>query len=187
MDNQVHNYSAFEQQAPQIGNNLMGALTDLADQLEKSDEEVIRLQALLDEAKANSRRICEKEIPDLLDGMQGNVKLPDGRTISVSEKIRSGAVAEKKIPAINWLDAHGHGYIVKKQFIIEFGRADTQWIKEFEKMLTESKVPLNVKKENSIHHSTLEAFIRQSLEDGLDIPKDIFAIYRQRIAKVKEK
>lgn len=184
-DNDIPDYSKFKEAAPVVGGNLMGALIDLANQQDAASAEIERLTALLDEAKQNHRRIAEHEIPQLLEGIDGKFKLPDGRVINIDEKIRSSATGDKKPAAINWLDANGKGAIVKRQFIIEFGRDQEEWAKEFEAMLAKSKTPLNVKKERSIHHATLEAFIRQSLKEGEDIPLDIFGVFRQRSAKIK--
>lgn len=185
-DDSIPDYSKFKDDtAPAVGGNLMAALISLADQQEAAQEEVDRLTALLDEARKNLQRITEHEIPTLMDGLEGKFNLPDGRSITVTEKIRSSATGDKKIAAIHWLDNNGHGAIVKRQFIIEFGRDQEEWAKEFEQMLSKSKTPLNVKKERSIHHATLEAFIRQALEDGEDIPLDTFGVFRQRFAKVK--
>jgi hypothetical protein len=185
MNDKIPDYSSFKQEPAEIGGNLMSALCFLADQQQQAEGEVERLQALLDEAKKNVQRISEHEIPKLLDGLDGKINLPDGRVITVTEKIRSGTTGDKKIVAIKWLDDNGHGAIVKRQFIIEFSRDQEEWAKEFEQMLSKSKTPLNVKKERSLHHATLEAFVRQALQDGEDIPLDTFGVYRQRFAKIK--
>ena len=185
-EEQIPDYSSYKDEAaPAPGGNLMTALVSLADQQEAAQAEVERLTALLDEARKNLQRITEHEIPNLMEGLEGKISLPDGRAITIMEKIRSSATGDKKIAAIRWLDDHGHGAIVKRQFVIEFGRDQEDWAKEFEQTLAKSKIPLNVKKDRSIHHATLEAFIRQALEDGEDIPLDTFGVFRQRFAKVK--
>ena len=184
-EDNIPDYSQFKEETPAPGGNLMAALNGLADQQQAAEEEVARLEALLDEAKKNLQRITEHEIPKLLDGMDGKINLPDGRTITIAEKIRASIGGDKKPIAMKWLDDHGHGNLIKRRFIVEFGRDQEEWAKKFEAQLAESDTPLNVKKERNVHWQTLDAFVREQLEEGGELPLDIFGVYRQRFAKVK--
>ena len=181
----IPDYSAFKNEEHPVGHNLMGALTSLADQHEAAQAEVERLTELLDEAKKNLQRLSEFEIPNLLDGLEGKINLPDGRTITVAEKIRASVTSDNKPRAMKWLDDNGHGGIVKRRFIIEFGRDQEDWAKRFEAQLAASETPLNVKQERNVQWQTLDAFVREQLEHGGDFPKDLFGIYRQRNTKIK--
>jgi hypothetical protein len=186
MSEDIPDYSAFKEQstiAP--GGNLMGALVALADEQEAAQAEVERLELLLDEAKKNLQRITEHEIPKLMDGIEGKLNLPDGRTITISEKIRASITSDKKPLAFGWLNENGHGALIKRRFIIEFGRDQEEWAKEFEKQLGQSKTPLNVKKEENVHWQTLDAFVREQLGEGSDLPLDLFGVFRQRFSKIK--
>lgn len=191
MATEIHDYSEFsrdtDQSRHQIGGNLIAALTDLADQLESAEELVADLEVKLEEAKKAARNLSEHEIPKLLDGMESKVTLPDKRVIEVTEKIRSSATGDRKIFAIKWLEDHGHGAMVKNQFILDFHKGQEEKVAAFEKILRDSGIHFNVKKERSIHHSTLEAFVRQSLEDGEAIPLDTFGVYRQKSTRIKQK
>jgi hypothetical protein len=181
----IPDYSEFKEETSQVGGNLMGALVSLADQQEAAQEEVERLEALLDEAKKNLQRISEHEIPKLMDGIEGKLNLPDGRVITIAEKIRASITSEKKPIAMKWLDDNDHGGLIKRRFIIEFGRDQEKWAKEFEAQLAKSKTPLNVKQERNVHWQTLDAFVREQLENGAELPLDLFGVFRQRFAKIK--
>lgn len=183
--NDIPDYSDYKDDNPIIGNNLMGALTDLSDQFEAAEEEVQRLELLLDEAKKNLKNLSEYEIPKLLEGMEGKLSLPDGRTITITEKIRSSITSDHKPTAMRWLEDHGYGSLIKRRFIIEFGRDQADWVKEFEAQLEASKLSLNIKREHNVHWQTLDAFVREGLEQGEDIPLELFGVYRQRFAKIK--
>jgi hypothetical protein len=184
-DDSIPDYSGFKDDAPAIGGNLMVALTSLADQKQAADEEVARLEALLDEAKKNQQRITEHEIPKLMDGLEGKINLPDGRVIEVGEKIRASIGGDKKPLAMRWLDDHGHGSLIKRRFIVEFGRDQEEWAKKFEEQLEQSETPLNVKRERNVHWQTLDAFVREQLENGAELPLELFGVFRQRFAKIK--
>lgn len=186
MTDQIYDYSNYEQEAQAVGDNLMGALVGLADKQEAAEAEVERLEELLKEAKSNLQRITEHEIPKLMDGLEGTINLPDGRKITIAEKIRASISGDKKPMAMRWLDDHGHGGIIKRRFIVEFGKGQEEWAKQFEEQLASSSTPLNVKKERNVHWQTLDAFVREQLENGEELPLDIFGVYRQRFAKVKK-
>lgn len=183
---ETHDYSAFvEDTIPQAGDNLLAALTGLADQQEQAEAEISRLEELLNEAKTNLQRISEQEIPKLVDGMEGKLTLPDGRTIDVSEKLRCYTLTENRARAMKWLEDNGHGAIVKRRFIVEFGRDQEEWAKEFERQLAHSEKPLNLKRERNVQWQTLDAWGRERLEEGEDIPSDLFQIHRIRQTKIK--
>jgi hypothetical protein len=42
-----------------------------------------------------------------------------------------------------------------------------------------------VKQEQNVHWQTLDAFVRQQLENGDELPLELFGVFRQRFAKVK--
>lgn len=183
---EVPDYSGYKNpEDNQIGHNLMSALVDFADQHEACLSLIERLEEQLKEAKDNLKRIDEVEIPTLLDGIQGKINLPDGRIIEVSEKIRGNIGGDKKLPALNWLNKNGHGNLIKRKFVIEFNRDEEEKAKEFEKELREAAEEFNFKTELGVHWQTLDAFIRERLAEGDDIPLDTFGVYRQKITKVK--
>lgn len=181
----VPDYSGTRDDEP--GDNLKKSLMVAADRQEAIESEIEDLQNKLDEAKGRLKDVSEREIPQLLEGMEGRVILPDGRIIIINEKIRASLPKEKAPDAINWLDEHGHSAIVKRRFTIEFGKNDDKWADKFERDLRQRKKPLNVKRDKTVHAQTLTAFVKESLSKGEDIPLDLFGVYRQRVAKIDRK
>jgi hypothetical protein len=47
-------------------------------------------------------------------------------------------------------------------------------------------MPLVMKENYSVHHATLNAWVKEQLGDGVELPKETFGIFRQRSSKVKE-
>lgn len=167
-----------------VGDNMMKSLINCADLQEKHETEIARLEELLTKEKDKLKQLSEITIPQLLDGVNGTFKLDDGRVLDVNEKIRASIAGEKAGPAVAWLDSHGHGNIVKREFVIQFNRDDEVWAKKFEADLKKRKKPLNVKRKHTVHPQTLEAFVREQTGLGEDLPKDTFGIYRQKITTV---
>lgn len=179
-------YAAFRDD--KIPTNLMTVLTQLADELVKAERELAEAEAIVDIKKGVVRDLTDNRIPTAAEGLEGKFKLSDGRTLEVREEIRASIAGDKKEPAIKWLDEHDYGHIVKRQMIFEFGKGDDEFYEEFMEYVREfPKVrKLVMKPKNDVHHATLTSWVREQLGEGVDLPKDIFGIFHQKIAKVKE-
>lgn len=148
-----------------------------------------RAEEALNVAKAELKDVAEVRIPAATDGMDGKFNLGDGRELQVKEEIRSSIAGDKRVPAINWLDEHDYGHIVKRQVIIEFAKGDTERCEAFMqavKGLEKDLGTLVVKTNFTVHHATLNSWVKEQLTEGVDLPVDVFGIFRQRTAKVKE-
>lgn len=170
--------------------NLDTVLVQLTDELQEAQGYVELKEKELEEAKDALKEIAEMRIPAATDGLEGKFTLSDGRTLEVKEDIRSSIAGEKRIPAIRWLDEHDYGHIVKRVISVEFGKDSDEFVAEFKEALDEfrmkTKRPLVVKEQYSVHHATLNAWVKEQLCEGVELPRDTFGIFRQRVAKVKE-
>lgn len=166
--------------------NLDTVLVQLADELQAAQAEVEAAELILEQKKDELKDIAEVRIPAATDGLSGKFTLSDGRELTVKEDIRSSIAGDKRVPAIQWLESHEYGHIVKKQFIFEFPKGDDKSSKAFIKAIKKIKMPLNMKENFSVHHATLNAWVKEQLGEGVDLPRETFGIFRQRVAKVKE-
>jgi hypothetical protein len=173
-----------DSRSPKIGDNIKKALLEAANRQEELEVKIAKLTAELETEQGKLRQLAEITIPQIMDGMFGSWDLGDGRFLEISEKIRASIAGEKAAPACEWLDSHNHGSIIKRQFVIEFNKEDEAWAKKFEADLRKRRKPLNVKRKNTVHPATLEAFVKEQLSNGVDIPQKIFGVYRQKISKV---
>ena len=171
--------------APAIGDNLMATLEALADKQEGLESEIEELEELIAKKKKQLSGIATKEIPDLLQGITGSLKLEDGRTLEISEKWRASIAGDRAAPATEWMDDHGHGNLVKREFIISFNKEDEAWAKKFRADLERRKKKLNYKVKRNVHPQTLVAWVNERMSEGDDLPKDLFGMFHQKTAKVK--
>lgn len=173
-----------------IPSNLETVLIQLADELQEAEKVVTAREEDLTAAKDYLKDIAENRIPSATEGMNGKLLLSDGRTLEVKEEIRASIAGEKRIPAIQWVDDHDYGHIVKRQLTFEFGKDSDDDIAAFKKAVAKFQKKSGIKliqKENySIHPATLVSWVKEQLGEGVALPKDIFGIYRQRSAKVKD-
>lgn len=177
-------YAAFKDEA--IPGNLEIVLMQLADELVAADALILEREEALEAAKDARKDIAEVRIPLATEGMNRKLVLKDGRTLEVKEDIRSSIAGEKRVPAIKWLDDHEYGHIVKRELVFSFAKGDDEAFEKFEKAVKKIKMPLVMKENFSVHHATLNAWVKEQLGMGTELPKEVFGIFRQRVAKVKE-
>ncbi|QDP61593.1 MAG: hypothetical protein Tp138OMZ00d2C19078261_54 [Prokaryotic dsDNA virus sp.] len=181
----IPDYSDFKEESPIAGDNLMKSLMALADEQEAAEAEVDRLNALMDEAKANLKRISEHEIPKLLDGMEGKISLPDGRSITLNEKIRTSVSGERKERAFDWIEKQGFGSIIKRRINIDIGKDQEALSDEIKGKLAEIDSAVIYKEERNVPWQTMDAFVKEKLGQGADVPLELFGVYHQRTTKIK--
>ncbi len=173
-----------------IGGNLMARIEGLATDFIAAETRVANLEAQLVEAKASVRLIEEKSLPDLLDEAQlsdSKISTPSGLEVSMSEVIRGSIPKGNEEPAFAWLEKYKHGALIKRKFVIEFGKDQEKWANKFQRDCAQRKRSLNLKRSKSVNPQSLCAFVRGQLKEGIDIPMKTFGVFRQRFAKVKVK
>ncbi len=170
----------------EVPSNLDQVLIQLADELTEAADFVAQKEQELADAKDALKDITDIRVPAATDGLDGVFNLSDGRTLTVKEDIRSSIAGDKRVPAIAWLDKHKYGHIVKRELTFAFAKGDMKSHKKFLKAVEKIKIPLVMKEQYSVHHATLNAWVKDQLGQGVELPNEVFGIYRQRVAKVKE-
>jgi hypothetical protein len=168
-----------------VPKNLMNVLMQLADELVEAERIAEEKKEELRLAEVKVSEIKNNRIPDAAEGLKGKFKLDDGRELEINETIRASIAGDKRVPAINWLDGNDYGHIVKRELVIAFDRKDEEGLRKFKELIASSDNPLNMKENYSVHPQTLMAFVREKMGEGVNLPKDVFGIFRQREAKVK--
>jgi hypothetical protein len=170
------------------GDNVLAQLSGLALDQKRLEAEVAKAEEALAEAQAKLKQVAERDIPQLMDAAEmTSYTTKDGITIKIKETIRGSIPEATKEQAFEWLREHDHDNLIKREFNIQFNKAEEAWAKKFEADLRKRKKPLAVTVKRSIHASTLGAFVKVQLEEGVDFPMDIFGVFRQRSSKVEVK
>lgn len=179
----MHDYSEY---STGPSSNLKVVLQQLADELIEAEEQVRIKEEELAQAKGVLKDIAEKRIPEATEGMDGTLDLGDGRKLVIKEEIRASIAGDKKYPAIRWLDDHGYGNIVKRKLELLFEREEEQLAKAVMETIRGAGFNVPIKEDHSVHWQTLVAWVKEQLSEGVELPTEVFGIYRQRTAKVKE-
>ena len=173
----------LNQETIAITDGQMGELGVAANRLLKQQEEIRAIEEALKIAKATERRISEIEIPEMMGNLGfETITLNTGQKVSVNDSIQCAIPAPMKPKAFVWLDANGHGDLIKSVITAKFGRGDSDMADEcFNALLDVGASPNQVE---SVHAGTLKAWARVEIAGGRTPPEDIFKIHVGKQTKI---
>jgi hypothetical protein len=176
-------YASFRQ-IEKPGEAAHAQLDTLVMQLEQAEQDVTVAEAALKQAQERHRDICERQIPELMDEM-GLVEFKNrnGLHVKIERKIRASIPAALRPAAYAWLENNGFGGMLKRTVSVAFNREEQDAARLLVGEL-EGKFA-GVKEDCKVEPSTLSAFVREQLEQGSELPLELFGVFEQRIAKVK--
>src|SRR5262245_3719105 len=148
-------------------------MSALARALVEAERTVERFKSNLANAEEQARKLREETIPAAMHELGvKELKLITGETLGIKQEVYASIANDNKELVFNRLDANGFGGLIKTAVVTEFGRGDKQdAIKLFVRLHDDG---LDVGMEQSVHPSTLKAFLREQLAAGRDIPLDLF-------------
>jgi hypothetical protein len=154
--------------------------------LELMDPSVPELEALLKKKKEELSKVKEYDLPNAVQAFGlSEFKLLDGSLVTIKEDVYAGITEENREDAFEWLEATGNDGIIKNEVKCPFGKGQDAEAKRLADIL--STQGYSFTSSRSVHPSTLKAFVRKQLEEGLPIPTDVFSIHVKKIASIKVK
>jgi len=161
----------------------MSLLSRLAKELEDAQANEQRAAEELKEASRRVRELTDRIIPETMEevGVE-KFTATGGLEIKLQEIVTCSLPKERKGPALLWLDEHNHGGLIKRKLEVAFGRDQEEDAAALRSELNQ-RFP-GVREDRKVEPSTLRAFIRQQLEDGVDFPMELFGARRFVRAKV---
>lgn len=184
----TYDYADYKDAEPAVPEDVLGRLSKLAGEQLRAEAAVEHAGSELKAATERLRHIRENQIPQLMEqvGME-EFTTQDGVAINISEIIRGSIPKPNEAEAFAWLEKIDQERLIKRTFTIDFGKEEDGWANKFERDLAQRKKPLNVKRKKAVNPNTLQAFVRERLAEGLEVPMDVLGVFRQRFSKVKVK
>lgn len=176
---------AHTEETPANLPEVMSALADLVDRLERIEAAQERLEEQQKQLADKKRHLVEEVIPSLMteNGFK-SVTLDDGRKLAYKEEYFAH-ISEANTPlAMAWLKANGLGEIIKNKYQIEFSSTENDKAMQFESLLKMSGNAYTNKQ--GVHPSTLKSVINKFIAEGTMPPQDLFGIYQKKTATVKK-
>ena len=148
----------------------------------KIEETRTELKAL----EQQHRLIAEGALPEALQAANlAEIVLSDGTKLS-SAPFYKGHISEKNRPAaVQWLMDNGHGGIIKNEVLLKFGRDEDERAQATIASLQQRGLSPSVRQ--GVHPQTLNAFVKEQLTNGRDLPPILFGIYVGSRAKIERK
>jgi len=158
-------------------------LNNLAQQLHGAELGVARAEEALAKAKERVVDISEHQLVELMEEMGlEDFTTSSGFKAKLGTKIFASIPKSKLTEALKWLDDHNEGGLIKTQLIAKFSRGKIHDARKLANDLITQGIDASASE--AVHPQTLGAWARRQLEEGIDIPLDLFGVHRRRSVKV---
>ena len=158
--------------------------------LRGAEKNVADLNADLQEAKEEMRRLQEDDLPELMRELGlSEIKLEDGSKVTVVDEVDCSISEERRSRAHAWLADNGFGGIIKSAITVEFGRDEhDEALAAAEKIYSATGRAALLKE--GVHPQTLKAFVKEQMAAGVTIPQELFGLRpysKAKLTKAKAK
>jgi hypothetical protein len=176
-------YSEYTQQErPQ---SQLKVLSDLAEEQRRIEKEIANTEEVLKKLNEALQAVSEVRLPEMMEDLNlKEFKTRSGLVVTLGENIFASISKDNAPLAFDWLDDNGFSKLIKRAFIVKFGKEEEKWANKFAADLRRRKKPVNVEEKKEVHHSTLKAFVKEELTNGRDVPTELFGVHRQMVTKV---
>lgn len=153
-----------------------------------AEDEVTIAERELSAAKRRLSRLADYVIPDVMEEMNlTEYKTSDGLTVKLKQSIRAHISEFNRPTAFAWLEEHENDAMIKTVLTVEVPAllSDFENVEEIQAALKTVCDNLPSTEAQSVHSSTLSAFVKEKLVEGEEIPLDTFGVFRQVSSVVK--
>ena len=114
-----------------------------------------------------------------------SLTLKDGSTVEVKQLVQASITEANRETAYKWLRDNGHGDLIKNQVTVAFGRGEDNVAENF---INDAKsLGLEPAQKMKVEPQTLKVFVREKLEEGVEVPEDVFSIFVGSQTKIRKK
>mgnify|MGYP003624586937 FL=1 len=163
----------------------LSVVSNLANKQLKLAAEILKLEMGLKAKKEEFRLTSERELPDAMQSAGlTQITLSSGEQIAITEFYNAHISKANQEKAYDWLISNGHEGLIKNEVLLKFGREESEVVDETVSALQSRGLSPQVRQ--SVHPSTLKAFIKEQLTSGNDVPTEPFGIYIGSKATIKK-
>ena len=164
-------------------------ITSLADQVKRLrdlEDQVKNDEHALKNKQREVERISGEIIPTLLSEMGlSSIKLADGSAVDVKPYYAASISIKNREAAYNWLRENGLGDIIKNEVSVSFGKNEDNKAAEYANLAQSQGFQPTQKMK--VEPMTLKALVRERIENGKDMPMDIFNVFVGNRTKLTRK
>ena len=171
---------------PTMGDNSLKEMSDLCAEQVAMEDEVKQLELQLKAKKDAVKKISQEIIPAKMQelGLE-SLTLKDGSAVEVKQLVQASISEANRETAYKWLRDNGHGDLIKNQVTVAFGRGEDNVAENF---INDAKsLGLEPSQKMKVESQTLKVFVREKLEEGVEIPTDTFSVFVGSQTKIRKK
>ena len=166
-----------------------GNIQSLADQVEKLDnlaKEIEATEDVLKQRKKNYDYLSSEVIPTMMAEMGlSHLKLMDGSSVDVKPNYSASITIANKDAAFQWLRDNNLGDIIKNEISVSFGRNEDNKAADYANLASERGYQPTQKLK--VEPMTLKALVRERLENGKELPTELFNVFVGNKTTIKRK
>lgn len=142
----------------------------------ETQNEISAFEEKLKWLKNTATTLSEQTIPDLMHKAGTTlIKLNDGTTVEVKPFYSAKIPISRTEEAFTWLRDNGHGDLIKNNVMVTFQRKQDNEAKSLVAELRDKGH--NVKQAEKVEPMTLKAFVKEQIQNGKNVPSDVFGVY----------
>ena len=165
------------------GANDAKKLSDQIVKLQELEEEVLVKEQELKEVQRKLDLVSSEVIPTMMQEMNiSTLKLADGTAVEVRPVYGASISPDKREEAYTWLRENGLGDLIKNEVTVAFGRSEDNKAQQYA-VLAQGQGYEPVQK-LKVEPMTLKALVRERIENGLDMPSDLFNVFTSNRTKI---
>lgn len=167
----------------EITNDNLKEVSFWAEKQLKLEVEVTEAEEKLADLKKELKDIVEQKVPDAMRECNlSEIKLSNGTKISIQQYYSARIGKEKEEQAFAWLQESGNEDIIKNVVSLQFGRGEDDSAAYV--MANLSNQGYSPSSKRWVEPMTLKAFVREQVENGVDLPFETFNVYIGQKSKI---
>jgi len=167
-----------------LDNAGLDTVAGLARKIKQQQDKVERLDRELKDEKQALLKLTDEDLPSTMADLGlSKFSLDDGSTVEVKPTYGASILVKDRPAAYDWLRENGFDDIIKNVISCQFGRGEDDQASAFHAFASQQGYPAD--QNESIHASTLKAFVKERIETGEDFPHTLFGAYVGQRAVIK--
>ena len=164
-------------------------IQSLADQVQKLntlDQELELMEKNFKQKKKDFEHLSGEVIPTMMAEMGlSHLKLMDGSSIDVKPNYSASITIANRDAAFQWLRDNNLGDIIKNEISVSFGRNEDNKAADYANLASERGYQPTQKLK--VEPMTLKALVRERLENGKEMPTELFNVFVGNKTTIKRK
>mgnify|MGYP003655915171 FL=1 len=184
MNDLLNEMEADSSKLDTVDDTNLKTVAEVANRIIETEENIEQLEDLLKQRKKSLLKLTDEDLPAMLTEMGLSAfELEDGSKISVKQTYGAHIKVDNKEAAFNWLRNHEFDDLIKNTVSVNFGRNEDENARTFLNLV--EKQGYSAAQKTDVHPSTLKAFVKERIEQGDEIPMELFGVFVGQRATIK--